>query len=141
MQPANSQKAEGYRHTRLSEIDPEWALIAHKQRDADIMAGKALSLPIREFRALGYRPPALPEDAPVPDIDIIIGVEQISVKDGTKIGIRIYRPVLQPKNALLFFNVHGGGSASTTFLTSKILTLWQVGCLAAQKPKKDRTGS
>lgn len=106
----NTSNLEGRRHAHLSQFNPAWASVAQKQKESDLMAVKALKLPINEFRALGYRPPPLPEDAPLPDIDINITVDEVSTNDGFKVGVRIYKPVVPLPNALLFFNAHGGGT-------------------------------
>lgn len=96
----------------LSEIDPEWALVAASQRERDAISKRLFALPVDEFRAMKYWPPPLPEDAPVPGRDINISQDEIPAQDGTKIGIRIYKPINSPRHALLFFNAHGGGSTS-----------------------------
>lgn len=114
MKSTNTSSLKGCRHANLSQIDPAWSSVARKQKEADLMAEKALSMPINKFRALGYRPPPLPDNAPVPGADINITVEEISINGGTKIGVRIYRPICSPSDALLFFNVHGGGAVLST---------------------------
>ncbi|PMD33045.1 lipase esterase family protein [Hyaloscypha variabilis F] len=96
-------------YTHLSETNPAWESVASKQSEIDKISGKLLALPIEEFRKITYRPPPLPEDVPTPGKDLNITHCEVSVKDGTKISIRIYKPLDPPDAALLFFNVHGGG--------------------------------
>ncbi|KAI9745056.1 MAG: hypothetical protein M1818_001334 [Claussenomyces sp. TS43310] len=102
-------KSEHRRHAHLSEVNPAWETVALKQKETDDLSRKLFALPIEEFRALQYRPPALPEDCPAPGRDINITHDEVSVRDGTKIGIRIYKPMKPLPHALLFFNAHGGG--------------------------------
>jgi acetyl esterase/lipase len=97
------------KYTHLSETNPAWETVAAKQSEIDELSRKLLALPIEEFRKITYRPPPLPEDAPVPGIDLNITKHEVTVRDGTKISIRIYKPIFAPDVALLFFNVHGGG--------------------------------
>lgn len=101
------------RHAHLSEVNPAWDSVASQQKGLDELSKKIFSLPIKEFRALKYRPPPLPEDIPVPGRDINIAHHEIDVRDGTKIALRIYTPIHPPRCALLFFNLHGGGKLPT----------------------------
>lgn len=113
MSLTDSSNLQGCRYSHLSEVDPSWSSVDHKQREVDLNAAKALALPIEKFRALGYRPPPLPEDVPVPGIDINIVINKIPTRDGAKIGLRIYKPTRPVTDALLFFNAHGGGIVPT----------------------------
>ena len=99
------------RYTHFSEPNPAWQSVASKQREKDKISGECFALPIEEFRKIAYKPPPLPEDAPVPGQDLNITKCDVSVRDGTKISIRIYKPLNPPDAALLFFNVHGGGKS------------------------------
>lgn len=67
-------------------------------------------LPIAEVRALGCRPPPLPADAPVLGKDISKSFLEILARDGTTICLSVYKPVTAIDDALLFFNIHGGGN-------------------------------
>jgi hypothetical protein len=102
MKSTNFSELKGCRHAHLSQIDPAWSSVASKQKEADLMAEKALNLPINEFRALGYRPPPLPEDAPLPGIDINITVDEISINSGTKIRVRTIDQFVHPQMLCYF---------------------------------------
>ena len=97
------------RHAHLSQVDPAWELVAPTQQITDTAAAKFFDLPLQEFRALPYRPPPLPADVPVPGKDVAITEDQIRVRDGTTIGLRIYKPCDPPPKSLLLLNAHGGG--------------------------------
>ncbi|KIV81006.1 hypothetical protein PV11_08460 [Exophiala sideris] len=86
-----------------------WGSVATSQRQVDEISKNALQLPIAELRAFGYRPPPLPRDAPVSGKDIEKSSLDIVVRDGTEIRLAIYKPIGAVSNALLFFNIHGGG--------------------------------
>lgn len=131
-------------YAHLSEVDPSWSSEAQRQKELDAIAQEALNLPILEFRALGYKPPPLPKDAPIPNIDIRITVDEVTVKDGTKVGVRIYKPIPSPPpKALLFYNVHGGGYIQLPLKTKSYgftEMLSQVGLWAVRNLKKLKTG-
>ncbi|KAJ9145078.1 Lipase esterase family protein [Pleurostoma richardsiae] len=97
------------RFTHLTTMDPEWAEIAPKHAPIDELANKLYRLPIEEFRKVPYKAPPLPGDAPVAGRDLLIRTTEVAVKDGYKVGIRIYEPIQLGKGHVLFFNVHGGG--------------------------------
>ncbi|KAK5207783.1 hypothetical protein LTS03_005969 [Exophiala xenobiotica] len=86
-----------------------WGSVATSQSQVDEISKQAFQLPIAELRALGYRPPTLPKDAPVPGKDIEKSSLDIAVRDSTEIRLAIYKPIGPVSNALLFFNIHGGG--------------------------------
>lgn len=54
-------------------------------------------------------PPSLPDDCPLPDVDIDITDSEAVARDGTKIPIRIYTSNKPPHNATLYLKSHGGG--------------------------------
>jgi acetyl esterase/lipase len=132
-------------YTHLSETNPAWESVASKQSEIDKISGKLLALPIEEFRKITYRPPPLPEDAPTPGKDLNITHCEVLVRDGTKISIRIYKPLDPPDAALLFFNVHGGGKLLLQIVTKRIKTkvnkTGQAGSLVRLKLKKRRVDS
>ncbi|KAK5257913.1 hypothetical protein LTR40_008954, partial [Exophiala xenobiotica] len=86
-----------------------WGSVATSQSQVDEISKQAFQLPIAQLRALGYRPPTLPKDAPVPGKDIEKSSLDIAVRDSTEIRLAIYKPIGPVSNALLFFNIHGGG--------------------------------
>jgi hypothetical protein len=95
--------------THLSIPDPYWLKVAAQQEALDKLADERYNLPIAEFRQVPYRPPPLPTNAPTIGEEIAVDQEEIAVRDGAKIGIRIYRPIDDETSHLLFFNIHGGG--------------------------------
>lgn len=95
------------KYGHLSEIDPQFALV---KEAADQSFVELWKLPLDEFKAAWLAAPVpLPEDAPQLGVDYTTTDEEIAVRDGTKIGIRIYRPIKPVKNATLVLKVHGGG--------------------------------
>lgn len=93
----------------LSNPDPSWLQVALKQQSLEKLADELYSLPIIEFRKVAYKPPPLPANAPIIGRDLNVDQTDIAVKDGARIGVRIYRPIDHESNHLLFFNIHGGG--------------------------------
>lgn len=93
----------------LSNPDPSWLQVAAKQQSLEKVADEFFNLPMSELRKVVYRPPLLPANAPIIGKDILVDQIEIAVRDGTKIGVRVYRPKDYGSNHLLFFNVHGGG--------------------------------
>lgn len=97
------------RYAHLSEPDPAWLEVAEAHAPLDELAAKMYSLPLNEFRKVPYKPGPLPANAPQPGRDVNIRTGEVVVRDGHKIGIRIYEPPVRRNDRLLFFNVHGGG--------------------------------
>lgn len=103
------------RFAHLSNPHSEWENIAESQRKIDEKLEALYELPINEFRKTPYQPPPLSVHAPEPGRDLDISESQVTVRDGTKIGVRIYRPLVVSKNHVLFFNIHGGGKDARTY--------------------------
>jgi hypothetical protein len=99
----------GLQFAHLSNPDPAWLQVATKQQSLEKLADELYSLPIAELREVAYRPPPLPANAPVIGRDITVARDELAVRDGARIGVRIYRPIDHGSNLLLFFNIHGGG--------------------------------
>lgn len=97
----------------LSIPDPSWLQIAAKQQGIDKLADEFYSLPLNEFRKVAYKSPPLPADAPVIGRDIDVEHTKITTRDGTRIGLRVYRPIDHESNHLLLFNIHGGGKSNS----------------------------
>lgn len=97
------------RFAHLSNPDPSWQKVAAKQQSLEKLADGLYCLPMTEFRKVAYGPPPLPANAPVIGTDITVEQAEISVRDGARIGLRVYRPIEDGSNRLLFFNIHGGG--------------------------------
>ncbi|KAM0187495.1 hypothetical protein ACHAPI_011130 [Fusarium lateritium] len=95
--------------THLSKPHPEWIKVAESHRAVEEKMTKLYSLPIEEFRKVSYRPAPLSANAPRPGHDLVITEREIEVRDGTKIGIRIYKPIQHSQGHPLYFNIHGGG--------------------------------
>lgn len=95
------------KYGHLSEIDPEFAPL---QAQVDEMFTKLWSLPLDEFKAGWLNAPVnLPENAPKPDEDYVVEYKESTVRDGAKIGLKIYRPLKPASKALLVLKAHGGG--------------------------------
>ncbi|KAH7385685.1 lipase esterase family protein [Pyrenochaeta sp. MPI-SDFR-AT-0127] len=97
------------RLAHLSNAHPEWEKVAERQKQIDEKLESIYKLPIEEFRKIPYQAPRLSDHTPVPGQDLTISVSQVVVRDGTKVGIRIYSPLAVTENHVLFFNIHGGG--------------------------------
>lgn len=111
MASKTSTVSETFEH--LSIPDPSWLQIAAKQQVIDKLADGLYSLPLDEFRKVAYKPPPLPTGAPVIGRDIDVEHTKITTRDGTRIGLRIYRPINHGSNHLLLFNIHGGGKSNS----------------------------
>lgn len=93
----------------LSNPHPEWKKVAEAHKTIEEKLAYLYTLPIEEFRKIPYKPPPLSMDAPRPGEHVEISERQIPVRDGTEVGVRIYRPLVVSKNHVMFFNIHGGG--------------------------------
>lgn len=95
------------RYGHLSKIHPEFELLkeAIDQRFTTLW-----SLPLDDLKT-AYRtaPVALPEDAPQAGREYLVSDQEIPMRDGTKIGLRVYRPIKTKENAVLVLKAHGGG--------------------------------
>jgi len=91
----------------LSEIDPEFAPFREEiDKNFVVLWG----LPMDEFKAAWLSAPvALPENPPEQGKDYEIEELQVPVRDGTKIGVRLYKPITPVENAVLVLKAHGGG--------------------------------
>ena len=110
--PAIAQPKPKYGY--LSEIDPEFAPL----REATDESFVALwSLPIDEFKVAWLDAPVpLPDDPPQPGKDYEVSDQQIPVRDGAKVGLRLYKPIEHVENAALVLKAHGGGETCPTAL-------------------------
>ncbi|KAF2020075.1 lipase esterase family protein [Aaosphaeria arxii CBS 175.79] len=97
------------RFAHLSDPHPEWKTVAEDHMKNEEKLSYLYDLPIEEFRKIPYRPPPLSVNVPQPGQHLQISERQIRVRDGTKISLRIYRPMMTTGNHVLFFNIHGGG--------------------------------
>ncbi|KAK4989958.1 hypothetical protein LTR50_002869 [Elasticomyces elasticus] len=91
----------------LSEIDPEFEPL---REATDAQFAQLWQMPMDEFKmAWLTTPPALPPNCPVPGKHIEIVDQKAPVRDGTQIGIRIYRPIKPQSGSALYLKAHGGG--------------------------------
>jgi acetyl esterase/lipase len=97
---------------QLSQATEEWDSVAAAQLVKDRLADQIFRLPLEEFRALKYVPPPLPRDIPNIGIDITVSDVKTLVRDGSSVAMRVYKPIDPHADALLFFNAHGGGTAT-----------------------------
>lgn len=91
----------------LSEINPEYALMKAAIDERFNVLWK-LSLEDLKF-AYANAPVSFPDDAPQPDHDYETYDQMIPVRDGTKVELRVYRPLKRVENATLVMKFHGGG--------------------------------
>lgn len=95
------------KYAHLSEIDPEFAKL---KDEADKNFAALWSLPLDEFKAAWLSAPvAFPDNAPQPGLDYAVLEQVAPVSDGTKVGIRIYKPLKCEGRATLVLKAHGGG--------------------------------
>lgn len=98
----------------LSEIDPDFAPL---REETDKNFAVLWSLPMDEFKTAWLNAPiALPEDAPQPGKDYQVSDQQIPVRDGAKVGLRLYKPMEPVENAMLVLKAHGGGEPHLSVL-------------------------
>lgn len=96
------------KYGHLSEIDPVYAPL---KEETDRNFAALWTLPLDEFKnAWLTAPVGFPEGVPEPGKDYQVSDQQISVTDGAKIGLRVYRPIKDTKNATLVLKAHGGGT-------------------------------
>lgn len=132
-----NEQTRSYAH--LSDADPEWTRVEAAQRETDKFARELFALPIERLRTLGYRPPPLPADSPIPGKDILVTETKIPTRDGIAVGVRIYRALDVAPGSTLFLNAHGGGMAySCVQGYSDLTSAYQAGLWARRKPKKRR---
>jgi acetyl esterase/lipase len=115
----------------LSEIDPEFGPL---REETDKNFAALWSLPMDEFKVAWLNAPlVLPEDAPQPGKDYEVSDQQIPVRDGAKVGLRLYKPVKPVDNAVLVLKGHGGGKTRPVVPSNdRVLTMstskgWVVG--------------
>ncbi|KAK4942715.1 hypothetical protein LTR66_014679 [Elasticomyces elasticus] len=102
---ASAEPKPQYGH--LSETDPEFAPL---REATDAQFAQLWQMPMDEFKmAWLTTPPALPPNCPVPGKHIEIVDQKAPVRDGTQIGIRIYRPIKPQSGSALYLKAHGGG--------------------------------
>ena len=70
------------------------------------------ALPLEDFKSAWLNAPlVLPEDVPQPGKDYEVEDQQVPVSDGTKLGVRLYKPKPGAGSDLLVFKAHGGGTS------------------------------
>ena len=96
------------KYGHLSEIDPVYAPL---KEEADRNFAALWSLPLDDFKNAWLTAPiALPEGVPEPGKDYQVSDQQIPMRDGAKVGLRVYKPMKDTKNAVLVLKAHGGGT-------------------------------
>lgn len=100
-----SRNINSRKYAVLSTIDPGFAQM---QKVVDDSQTQLWALPLDQIRALLKEPAPqfLPEDIPQ---DLDIHDSEVAVRDGTKIGIRVYKAKDVRPHAPLLFSMHGGG--------------------------------
>lgn len=91
------------KYAHYSDIDPEFEKV---KAVTEKMVDQLFSLPVKEMRAAFAVEPPRPEDFPE---NIETEDKDVTVRDGAKIPIRIYKaPDVKP-DATLYYVMHGGG--------------------------------
>lgn len=90
------------KYAHLSTLDPNFLAI---KDEMDAGSAQLLSLPLDQVRAVLLQP-QLPDDVPT---DLDISDAKVPVRDGTEVGIRIYKARDVREQALMFYSIHGGG--------------------------------
>ncbi|PVH71235.1 lipase [Cadophora sp. DSE1049] len=96
------------KYGHLSKIDPAFAEL---KDTIDAQLKDVWNLPLDEFKTASKTAPlALPQGCPELGKEIDISDIHAEARDGTKLGIRIYKSKkTEPKNAVLYLKAHGGG--------------------------------
>ncbi|EXJ56087.1 hypothetical protein A1O7_09018 [Cladophialophora yegresii CBS 114405] len=95
------------KHGHLSEIDPEFAQL---KDEADKNFAILWSLPLDQFKAAWLSAPVpFPENAPQPGQDYQVLEQLVPVRDGTNVGLKVYRPSKCQSKTTLVLKAHGGG--------------------------------
>jgi acetyl esterase/lipase len=92
------------KNAHYSDIDPEFAAI---KAECDANFDALFSLPLSEIKAVSANaPPALGLYVPK---DIDIHHQNVPVRDGTEVDVKIYKAKNMHERASLFLVSHGGG--------------------------------
>ena len=101
------------KYGHLSEIDPDFALL---KKGLDQQFAQLWSLPLDEFKSAWLNAPlVLPEDVPQPRKDYEVEDQQATARDGTKLGVRLYKPKPGTGSGVLVLKAHGGGMLCLSF--------------------------
>jgi acetyl esterase/lipase len=94
------------KYAHYAEIDPEFAAL---KADCDANFAALWDMPLNDLKAAWRAvPPVL---GPYVSEDIDINHQNVAVRDGTEIDIRVYKAKNVPEKAPLFLVAHGGGWA------------------------------
>lgn len=126
------------RYGHLSKIHPEFEPL---KETIDKRFTALWSLPLDDLKT-AYRtaPVAFPEGVPQAGKEYQVSDQEIPMRDGAKIGLRVYRPIKTKENAMLVLKAHGGGIFFLCCHYDRpLLTfLIQVGSLEVTRSKKSR---
>jgi acetyl esterase/lipase len=92
------------KNAHFSNIDPEFAAV---KAECDANFGALFSLPLSELKAVSATAP--PSLGPYVSKDLDIHHQNVPVRDGTDIDVRIYKAKNVQEKASLFLVSHGGG--------------------------------
>ena len=99
------QPKEKYGH--LSKMDPDFAPM---KEGVDQQFDTMWALPIEDFKSAWVNAPlVLPDDVPQPGKDYEVEDREASVRDGTKLGVRLYKPKPGAGSDTMVLKAHGGG--------------------------------
>ncbi|KIW84618.1 hypothetical protein Z517_00006 [Fonsecaea pedrosoi CBS 271.37] len=97
----------GPKYGHLSEVDPNFALL---KDEVDKNFANLWALPLEEFKAAWLSAPVpLPDNAPEPGKDYQVLNKEAVVRDGARIGLKIYKPQNSNNDTVLVLKSHGGG--------------------------------
>jgi hypothetical protein len=107
--PAEARGGPNYGH--LSEMDPAFAKL---RAETDKAFAALWALPLEEFKSAWLTAPvALPADVPQPGKDYEVADTEMTLAEGARIGLRVYKPSNPPANAVLVLKTHGGGKSQS----------------------------
>ena len=109
----------GPKNGHLAELDPEFAKL--KQACDDGFEGLWNATEWDSFRALWAGEPPLPEDCPKPGRDVDCSFDDVPVRDGAKVNIKVMKSVRNKGDGnVLVLRLHGGGWAIGGHATENI---------------------
>ncbi len=100
----------GPKYGHYAEIDPGFAAV--KDAADAAVAGLWSASDWDSFRALWKQGAPLPDDCPKPDVDVKVSYQQVPVRDGATVEIKLMKSVKTTGDkSVLILRLHGGGWA------------------------------
>lgn len=96
------------KYGHLSELDPEFAKL---KEATDQMVNQIWepSLSLEAFRKMWLNDSAPPEGCPTEGVDVMTETQQIPMRDGGKVEIKVYKSKDKKPDSALVMRFHGGG--------------------------------